>query len=280
MSYTVDPRKMPAMLPPPGVMPDFDTPSPWQTDVLRYGASKHQWNVNLVQIVRYANVSYMVNLLKADTERRKTGNILEIMHALLMLITKTAVLLQYLRIFTPVRNRRTYLTWLLMGVNIAVAFALALSVGLHLGEVTSGLVCCCLPCLPKLCRHTATQIKSTFRSSSSRRGDSSNGAGGKQIPRVEPNPYRELEEMQLSNKGFGEQYVVVSKVDMDPRSAQPSDTTAIAGIAPAAPRIRTDGAIPPKANSFMYLQILTHPSNSVLLTAVAQADAVGDRPGD
>lgn len=100
-------------------------------DVLRYGASKHQWNVNLVQIVRYANVSYMVNLLKADTERRKTGNILEIMHALLMLITKTAVLLQYLRIFTPVRNRRTYLTWLLMGVNIAVAFALALSVGLQ-----------------------------------------------------------------------------------------------------------------------------------------------------
>lgn len=37
------------------------------------------------------------------------------------------MLLQYLRIFVPARNRTYYLTWFLIGLNIAINIALALS---------------------------------------------------------------------------------------------------------------------------------------------------------
>lgn len=38
---------------------------------------------------------------------------------LLMLLTKPAILLQYLRIFIPLRNRSFYLAWLFTDVNFA-----------------------------------------------------------------------------------------------------------------------------------------------------------------
>lgn len=46
---------------------------------------------------------------------------------LLVLIIKTAVLLQYLRIFVPIRNRTFYLAWVLISVNVILNLGLTFS---------------------------------------------------------------------------------------------------------------------------------------------------------
>ena len=49
---------------------------------------------------------------------RQIAYIVSIIYILLMLTIKSAVLLQYLRLFVPSRNRSFYLTWLLIAINI------------------------------------------------------------------------------------------------------------------------------------------------------------------
>ncbi|KAI4221850.1 MAG: hypothetical protein L6R36_006602, partial [Xanthoria steineri] len=77
----------------------------------RYGAGKHQWNVTVAQVIRYAEVA----------------NVVIILYGFIVIFLKTAVLLQYQRIFVPVRNRTFYLTCILMGVNISYSVALITS---------------------------------------------------------------------------------------------------------------------------------------------------------
>ncbi|KAL8709063.1 MAG: hypothetical protein Q9220_006084 [cf. Caloplaca sp. 1 TL-2023] len=79
--------------------------------VLDYGASKHQWNVTLSQVEHFASLA----------------NAIEILYHLLILTIKLSVLLQYLRIFVPRRNRAFYLAWLLIGVNVTLNISLAFS---------------------------------------------------------------------------------------------------------------------------------------------------------
>lgn len=100
-------------------------------DVYHNGAGRHQWNLNLVQAARYGNVKPLILWLNRTLNVGKIGSIISVVHVLLMGVTKTAVLLQYLRIFVPVRDTRWYLTWVLIGINIAVAVALALCAGLQ-----------------------------------------------------------------------------------------------------------------------------------------------------
>lgn len=58
---------------------------------------------------------------------RQIANIVCIIYVLLMLMIKSAVLLQYLRIFVPQRNRSFYLAWILIGINIVFNIGLALT---------------------------------------------------------------------------------------------------------------------------------------------------------
>lgn len=59
------------------------------------------------------------------------ANVIEILYHLTIMTTKIAVLLQYLRIFVPTRNRTFYLTWSLIGVNIIINISLALAFGVQ-----------------------------------------------------------------------------------------------------------------------------------------------------
>ncbi|KAI4249064.1 MAG: hypothetical protein LQ352_005733 [Teloschistes flavicans] len=83
--------------------------------VISYGASSHQWNITLDQVIHFASLA----------------NVIEILYHLTIMTTKIAVLLQYLRIFVPTRNRTFYLTWSLIGVNIIINISLALAFGVQ-----------------------------------------------------------------------------------------------------------------------------------------------------
>ncbi|KAL8952410.1 MAG: hypothetical protein Q9222_001687 [Ikaeria aurantiellina] len=76
--------------------------------VLDYGASKNQWNVTMLQVEHFASV--------------RPPLAYQIKHS-----AKLSVLLQYLRIFVPRRNRAFYLAWLLIGVNVLINISLAFS---------------------------------------------------------------------------------------------------------------------------------------------------------
>ncbi|KAL8633172.1 hypothetical protein Q9189_001072 [Teloschistes chrysophthalmus] len=83
--------------------------------VVSYGASSHQWNITLDQVMHFASLA----------------NVIEILYHLTIMTTKVAVLLQYLRIFVPTRNRNFYLTWSLIGVNVIINISLALAFGVQ-----------------------------------------------------------------------------------------------------------------------------------------------------
>ncbi|KAL9581092.1 MAG: hypothetical protein Q9203_006036 [Teloschistes exilis] len=83
--------------------------------VVSYGASSHQWNITLDQVMHFASLA----------------NVIEILYHLTIMTTKIAVLLQYLRIFVPTRNRNFYLTWSLIGVNVIINISLGLAFGVQ-----------------------------------------------------------------------------------------------------------------------------------------------------
>ncbi|KAI4226348.1 MAG: hypothetical protein L6R36_003244 [Xanthoria steineri] len=338
----MDPTKTPAMHPPPGVSPDFNAPDPlhavnvfsiifclslctillaiqlctkkllmhgllledyvtilgWVIFVpycglglqLIYGnrGNKHQWDVSIAQMAGFANIA----------------NIVCIIYVLLMLMIKSAVLLQYLRIFVPQRNRSFYLAWILIAINIVFNIGLALTlafqcvprrkiwapwlpgrcinvgatlmisavsntvtdfatlllpmytiwnlqlplkrklgisavftIGLFgcaaslvrlvfafelirsedmtyllaieyhwaLAEITSGMVCCCLTCFPKLCRHLAGQAKRSLAritDPSSTPSPQHSGERAKVLAvQHRQDPYMELDDLKTSSTG-------------------------------------------------------------------------------
>ncbi|KAL8803523.1 MAG: hypothetical protein Q9182_003124 [Xanthomendoza sp. 2 TL-2023] len=272
----MDPTKAPAMYPPQGVTYDFNAPNP----LITFG--------NLAALtICCLSLCTILLLLQLWTKRfllhglvredyaavlAWTANIICIIYMLLVLIIKVAVLLQYLRIFVPIRNMMWYLTWLLIGINftsnLGITFAFifqcvprqklwkpslpgrCIDLGRVLGcvaslkrlvvaleilkskdltyllakkylwaaqrnnslaEVTSGLVCCCLPCLPKLCRHLSGQVKSSFgRSGASNSNRISHG-------RQQPEPDVELAESKGAGKdGTGQPRVVVKEYSVHP----------------------------------------------------------------
>lgn len=96
---------------------------------LIYGnrGNKHQWDVSMAQMVGFANVR-IPSWPKIQTLIvRQIANIVCIIYVLLMLIIKSAVLLQYLRIFIPQRNKSFYLAWILIAINIVFNIGLALA---------------------------------------------------------------------------------------------------------------------------------------------------------
>ncbi|KAL8818763.1 MAG: hypothetical protein Q9223_002665 [Gallowayella weberi] len=88
-----------------------------------------------------------------------------------------------------------------------------------LAEVTSGLVCCSLPCLPKLCRHLSGHVKSSFFGRSGGSNSNRNSNGRLQEPDVE------LAESKGAGKdGTGQQRVVVKEYSLHQWDTKDNET--------------------------------------------------------
>lgn len=77
---------------------------------MRYGGGVHQWDVRLAHVVKFGQFA----------------NAIELIACFLILIVKIAILLQYLRLFVPIRNGMYYLVHFFMWFNVLFDIALAL----------------------------------------------------------------------------------------------------------------------------------------------------------
>ncbi|KAL9614485.1 MAG: hypothetical protein Q9167_001013 [Letrouitia subvulpina] len=100
-----DPSTTPGLNPPEGVTPDFYTAGPLQ-------------DVNIITIVLCLALSTILLAIQLWTKLFAMNGLQG---------EDFSVLLQYLRIFVPARNKTFYLTWFLIGLNVAINIALAFS---------------------------------------------------------------------------------------------------------------------------------------------------------
>lgn len=77
---------------------------------MQYGGGAHQWDVRLADVVKFGQFA----------------NAVEVLACFLNLILKIAILLQYLRLFVPTRNRIYYLVYFFMWFNGLFDVAVAL----------------------------------------------------------------------------------------------------------------------------------------------------------
>lgn len=82
----------------------------------------------------------------------------------------------------------------------------------RLGEVTSGFVCCCLPCLPKCFRHLSAQIKTSLSSSSS---NPTLGLQGGDVLARRREPYVELERPNPAETYLKQSRIVLNEYEVD-----------------------------------------------------------------
>ncbi|KAL8671422.1 MAG: hypothetical protein Q9168_004074 [Polycauliona sp. 1 TL-2023] len=162
----------------------------------------HQWNVSLVQMVGFANVA----------------NIVCIVYILLMLFIKSAVLLQYLRLFSQLKLivasgcgaslvRSAFAFELIKSEDMT--YLLAIEYHWSLAEATSGIVCCSVPCIPRFYRHFVGHAKQSiqrFSKTSSTQSPSHSKTGAKKMPVLgRHDPYLELDDLKTSSTGSSEQ---------------------------------------------------------------------------
>ena len=91
------------------------------TGLLVYsGGGIHQWNVQLKNFIRVLYVClsllYALLILLMAAGVSQYTNVSSIMYGLTMFVIKLSILLQYLRIFTPTKQR----DWLFWGVHIVI----------------------------------------------------------------------------------------------------------------------------------------------------------------
>lgn len=85
----------------------------------------------------------------------------------------------------------------------------------RLGEVTSGLVCCCLPCLPKGFRHLSVKIRTSLNGSSSK---PTLGSQGKNIFAPSREPYLELEKPNPAKTYLKQPRIMLDEYEIDPEA--------------------------------------------------------------
>ncbi|KAL8809790.1 MAG: hypothetical protein Q9200_003107 [Gallowayella weberi] len=116
------------MEPPHGETPEFDSPgSSGQSTTVVVFCLSFCTVLLLVQLLTKRILIRALQYEDCKTLARWFANINSVIWLLLMLVLKSAVLLQYLRIFVPVRNHVFYLTWLLIAMNSIFNLGLTLA---------------------------------------------------------------------------------------------------------------------------------------------------------
>ncbi|KAL8680136.1 MAG: hypothetical protein Q9224_003991 [Gallowayella concinna] len=125
----MDPSNTPAIKPPDGETPDFDAPDPSRNITIPAIVFCISF-CTLLLLVQLLTKRILIRALQYEdyvTALAWYANIISVIYLLLMLVLKSAVLLQYLRLFVPGRNHVFYLTWLLIAMNSIFNLGLTLA---------------------------------------------------------------------------------------------------------------------------------------------------------